>query len=158
VLKQGSLATAMRASMSLPGIFPPVELDGRPLSDGGMAANFPIRIGRALGADVIIGVDITTPLRKKEELGNILTRIDQVTSLLTNANKEEDMAAVRPQDVIIVPDLGDITFSDFASQARSSAARGRRKGQAAADRARGARRGVGGHMARHHRRSELRWS
>ena len=44
VLKSGSLATAMRASMSLPGIFPPVELDGKELSDGGMAANFPIRI------------------------------------------------------------------------------------------------------------------
>ena len=114
VLKNGSLATAMRASMSLPGIFPPVELDGKPLSDGGMAANFPIRIARALGADVIIGVDITSPLRKKEQLGNLLTRIDQVTSLLTNSNKEADMNAVRSQDVILVPDLGDITFSDFA--------------------------------------------
>jgi predicted acylesterase/phospholipase RssA len=103
VLKSGSLATAMRASMSLPGIFPPVELDGKPLSDGGMAANFPIRIARALGADVIIGVDITTPLRKKEQLGNLLTRIDQVTSLLTNANKEADMAFVEPQDASSSP-------------------------------------------------------
>ena len=114
VIGEGSLATAMRASMSLPGIFPPVELDGKPLSDGGMAANFPLRIARALGADVIIGVDITSPLRTKEQLGNLLTRIDQVTSLLTNANKEADMSAVRPADVILVPDLGDITFSDFA--------------------------------------------
>jgi NTE family protein len=117
VLGSGSLSTCMRASMSLPGIFPPVELDGKPLADGGMAANFPIRIARALGADVIIGVDITTPLRKKEELGNLLTRVDQVTGLLTNANKEADMAAVEPQDIIIVPDLGDITFSDFAKTA-----------------------------------------
>jgi NTE family protein len=114
VLGSGSLSTAMRASMSLPGIFPPVELDGKPLADGGMAANFPIRIARALGADIIIGVDITTPLRKKEQLGNLLTRVDQVTGLLTNANKEADMAAVLPQDIIIVPDLSDITFSDFA--------------------------------------------
>jgi NTE family protein len=114
VIGKGSLSTAMRASMSLPGIFPPVELDGKPLADGGMSANFPIRIARALGADVIIGVDITTPLKKKEELGNLLTRIDQVTGLLTNANKESDMDAVRPEDIIIVPDLGDITFSDFA--------------------------------------------
>jgi len=114
VIGKGSLSAAMRASMSLPGIFPPVEIDGTPLTDGGVAANFPIRIARGLGADVIIGVDITSPLRKKEELGSLLTRIDQVSGLLTNGNKEADMVAVRPADVILVPDLGDITFSDFA--------------------------------------------
>jgi NTE family protein len=119
ILKSGSLAEAMRASMALPGIFPPMVIDGRELSDGGMAANFPIRIARTLGADVVIGVDITSPLRKKEELGNILTRIDQVTGLLTNANKEADMAAVKPQDIILVPELGDISFSDFAKAAET---------------------------------------
>jgi NTE family protein len=117
VIGSGSLSTAMRASMSIPGIFPPVELKGIPLADGGMAANFPIQIARKLGADVIIGVDISTPLRTKEQLGSILTRIDQVTGLLTNGNKEADMAAVEPQDVILVPDLADITFSDFAKTA-----------------------------------------
>ena len=117
IIGNGSLSTAMRASMSIPGIFPPVELDGKPLADGGMAANFPIQLARELGAEVIIGVDITTPLRTKEQLGSLLNRIDQVTSLLTNGNKESDMAAVRPQDVIIVPDLSDITFSDFSKTA-----------------------------------------
>jgi len=114
VLNEGSLSTAMRASMSLPGIFPPVEIDGKPLSDGGMAANFPIRIAKSLGAGVVIGVDISSPLRTKEQLGNILTRIDQTTGLLTNANKADDMEVVRPQDVIMVPALGDLSFSDFA--------------------------------------------
>lgn len=117
IIRKGSLSVAMRASMSIPGIFPPIEIDGIPLADGGMAANFPIRIARALGAEVIIGVDISTPLRKKEELGSILTRLDQVTGLLTNGNKEADMEAVRPQDVIIVPDLSDISFSDFKKAA-----------------------------------------
>jgi NTE family protein len=117
VIGSGSLSTAMRASMSIPGIFPPVELNGVPLADGGMAANFPIQIARKLGAEVIIGVDISTPLRTKEQLGSLLTRIDQVTGLLTNGNKEADMAAVRPQDIILVPDLSDITFSDFAKTA-----------------------------------------
>ncbi len=117
IIGSGSLSTAMRASMSIPGIFPPVELNGIPLADGGMAANFPIQIARKLGAEVIIGVDISTPLRTKEQLGSILTRIDQVTGLLTNGNKESDMAAVEPQDVILVPDLADITFSDFAKTA-----------------------------------------
>jgi NTE family protein len=156
VIGSGSLATAMRASMSLPGIFPPVEMDGKELSDGGMAANFPVRIARALDADVVIGVDITSPLRKKEELGNILTRIDQVTSLLTNANKQEDMNAVVPRDVIIVPELGDITFSDFAKAGETI-----KRGEAAARAAEAKLRPLAvsddewaAYMARHHRRSQ----
>jgi NTE family protein len=156
VIGSGSLSTAMRASMSLPGIFPPVELDGKPLADGGMAANFPIRIARALGADVIIGVDITTPLRKKEELGNLLTRVDQVTGLLTNANKEADMAAVLPQDIIIVPDLSDITFSDFA-KTKITIEKGYVAAEAAVPRLR--KLAVSdaewdAYLARHHRRTE----
>ena len=156
ILSKGSLSKAMRASMALPGIFPPVEIDGEQLSDGGMAANFPIRIARALGADVVIGVDITSPLRKKEELGNILTRIDQVTGLLTNANKEADMAAVEPQDIIIVPELGDITFSDFA-KAKETIVRGEVAARDAEARLRAL--SVSDaewaeYMARHHRRPE----
>jgi len=156
VIEKGSLATAMRASMALPGIFPPVELDGRQLSDGGMAANFPLRIGRSLGADVLIGVDITSPLRKKEELGNFLTRIDQVTSLLTNANKDDDMSVVRAQDVILVPELGDISFSDFAKAAETI-----KRGETSARDAETRLRALSvsdaewaAYMARHHRRSD----
>ena len=96
VLRSGSLATAMRASMSLPGIFPRRARRQAPLRRG-MAANFPIRIGAGVGRRRRSSVSTSRrPLRKKEQLGNILTRIDQVTSLLTNANKEEDMNAVRP--------------------------------------------------------------
>jgi NTE family protein len=115
VIDHGSLATAMRASMSVPGVFPPVELDGKPLTDGGLAANFPIRVARGLGADIVIGVDITTPLRQKEQLGNLLTRLDQTSSLLTVRNRTDDMKAVKPDDVIMIPELGDISFSDFSS-------------------------------------------
>ena len=129
VLDHGSLSDAMRASMSLPGLFPPVEIDGHPLADGGMAANFPVRVAKGLGADVVIGVDISTPLRGKADLGNILTRLDQVTGLLTNKNKAEDMAAVTDRDVIMVPELGEITAGDFdrapeAIEAGAEAARG----------------------------------
>jgi NTE family protein len=156
IIGSGSLSTAMRASMSIPGIFPPIEINGTPLADGGMAANFPIQIARKLGAEVIIGVDISTPLRTKEQLGSILTRIDQVTGLLTNGNKEADMAAVRPQDVILVPDLADITFSDFAKtaitidrgEAAARAAEPRLRKLAVSDAEWEA------FLARHHRRSE----
>src|SRR5262245_45906490 len=86
VIKSGSLSTALRASMSVPAVFPPVEIDGLPLCDGGVAANFPVRIAQQLGADVVIGVDISSPLSGSEKLGNLLTRLDQVSSLLTAGN------------------------------------------------------------------------
>ena len=122
VIGSGSLARAMQASMALPGILPPVEIDGKPLADGGVAANFPIRIARSLGAEVIIGVDITSPLRGKEELGNLLKRLDQATNLLTNANRVYDMKAVGPNDVILAPDLGEVTFLDLAKTGETIAA------------------------------------
>jgi NTE family protein len=142
--------------MSLPGIFPPVELDGKTLADGGMAANFPIRIARAMGADIIIGVDITTPLRKKEQLGNLLTRIDQLTGLLTNANKDADMAVLKPGDVIIVPELSDITFSDFA-KVKETIVRGETAAHASESRLRALSVSPAewdAYLARHHRRPE----
>ena len=156
IIGSGSLSTAMRASMSIPGVFPPIEINGIPLADGGMAANFPIQIARKLGAEVIIGVDISTPLRTKEQLGSLLTRIDQVTGLLTNGNKEADMAAVEPQDVILVPDLADISFSDFAKtaitidrgEAAARAAEPRLRQLAVSDAEWEA------FLARHHKRSE----
>jgi NTE family protein len=113
VIDHGSLATAMRASMSVPGVFPPVEIDGKPLCDGGIAANFPIRVARSLGDVTIIGVDITSPLSPSKARGNLLQRLDQVTSLMTALNKIDDVAASLPRDVLMTPELGDISFSDF---------------------------------------------
>src|SRR5207249_10654460 len=65
LLDHGSLATAMRASMSIAGAFPPVELEGKKLVDGGAVANVPVRIAKQLGAERIIAVDITSPLEEE---------------------------------------------------------------------------------------------
>src|SRR5260370_34750594 len=58
VLKEGSLATALRATMSIPGIFTPVEREGRLLADGGLLDNVPADVARGLGVDVVIAVDV----------------------------------------------------------------------------------------------------
>jgi NTE family protein len=154
VIKNGSLSTALRASMSVPAVFPPVEMDGIPLCDGGVAANFPVRIAQRLGADVVIGVDISSPLGGKEQLGNLLTRLDQMTSLLTAGNVEEDKAALRPQDILMVPDLKDITFSDFA-KAKDAIHAGEKEAQRVADKLRPlavSDEEWAAYKARHHRR------
>lgn len=135
VIAEGSLSKAMRASMSVPGIFPPVEMNGRPLCDGGVAANFPVRIAQGLGAETIIGVDISSPLSDEAAYGNLLQRLDQMSSLLTAGNVKDDKAAMTERDILIVPELGDIKFSDFA-RAKDAIAIGEAAAWSAADRLR----------------------
>jgi NTE family protein len=113
ILDHGSLATSMRASMSIAGVFPPVELDGRKLVDGGAVANLPVRIARRLGAERIIAVDISSPLTEEAKLGSLLSIFNQMGALLTTGNRQEDLRRLREGDVLIQPDLGDITYADL---------------------------------------------
>jgi len=112
VITDASLATAMRASMSIPGAFAPVELDGRLLVDGGAAANLPIGIAKELGATTVIAVDISSPL---EEGGSwhFLSVSQQMTSLLTRGHRDQDAALLTDNDLLIEPELGDMSFIDF---------------------------------------------
>jgi NTE family protein len=112
VLDSGSLAEAMRASMAVPAVFAPVEIDGRKLADGGVVANLPVGVALDLGAERIIAVDISTPL-SEEELQSLFDMLDQANSLLTVQNRRQDVARLRPSDVLVVPQLGDLSFSDF---------------------------------------------
>ena len=115
VISSGSLATAMRASMSVPGALPPVMIDGRELVDGGIAANLPVGIAQDLGAHQIIAVDISSPLLDEddEQFESFLSVYNHLNSLLTVRNRDRDVALLQPDDVLIVPDLGDISFVSF---------------------------------------------
>jgi NTE family protein len=113
VLGSGDLATAIRASMSIPAAMAPVLVDGRMLVDGGIAANLPISVVREMGADVVIAVDISTPLKSQDEIGSILSITQQLTGLLTRRNVELEIATLSEADVFIKPDLGDIETGDF---------------------------------------------
>ena len=77
LLESGSLASAMRASMSIPGVFTPVELGGRLLVDGGIVANLPIDVVREMGADFVIAVNIGDQLRSRDQLGSMLAVTSQ---------------------------------------------------------------------------------
>ncbi len=113
VLTFGDLAMAMRASMSVPGAFSAVEIDGKLLVDGGMANNLPVSVARDMGAEIVIVVDISTPLFNREEIKNVLSITEQLTGFLTNANAELSRASLTEDDILIIPDLGDITSADF---------------------------------------------
>ena len=113
VLDAGELAMAMRASMSIPAVFTPVDIDGALLVDGGIANNLPIDAAREMGADVIIAVDISTPLLDREQLKSVISITEQLTGFLTRRNTEAQIDTLSGEDLLIVPALGDIASGDF---------------------------------------------
>ena len=113
VLAEGSLANSLRASMSVPGVFAPVKIDDRLLVDGGMANNLPVSVVREMGADVVIAVDISTPLLTEEQLTSILSVTEQLTSFLTRRTTEAQIALLGPGDILLVPELGDFSSANF---------------------------------------------
>ncbi|MDP2827111.1 MAG: patatin-like phospholipase family protein [Sulfuricellaceae bacterium] len=113
VLGSGDLARAMRASMAVPGAFAAVEIGDKLLVDGGMANNLPISVVRAMGADIVIAVDIGTPLLKREEIGSLLGMMNQLTGFLTVRNSQQQIATLTSNDLLIVPALGTIGSGDF---------------------------------------------
>jgi NTE family protein len=113
VLDRGSVAQAMRASMSVPGAIAPVEIDGRLLVDGGIANNLPIDAARSLCGDVVIAVNISTPPLKREDLTSALAVAAQLINFLGKQTVDQQLKSMGPGDVLIEPDLGDISAGSF---------------------------------------------
>ena len=114
VLKSGQLAKAMRASMSIPSALAPVELEGKLLVDGGVSNNVPVDVVRELcRPDVIIAVDVGAPLAPASELTSILSITNQLTSILTVRNAQQQINTLGRKDILITPDLKDISSIDF---------------------------------------------
>ncbi|MCC6194668.1 MAG: patatin-like phospholipase family protein, partial [Burkholderiales bacterium] len=115
VFDSGRLYQAMRASMSVPGMFAPVEIDGRILGDGGLVNNLPVDVVRAMGADVVIAVNIGTPLMSRDQLQSVVGFASQMLNILTEQNVRAQLASLKPTDILISPDLGNLNFVDFAA-------------------------------------------
>lgn len=113
VLKSGNLARALRASMAVPGAFAPVEIDGAILVDGGIANNLPIDLVREMGADILIVVNISTPLLKRDEITSALSMVAQLVNLLGYEKVKTQLASLGNRDILISPELSEISSSDF---------------------------------------------
>ena len=134
VLGDGELAKAMRASMSIPSALVPVDLDGKLLADGGMADNVPVDVARRLcRPDVIIAVDVGAPLVPTSELTSVLSITEQLTGFLTVRNARQQIATLGPRDILITPDLKDISSLNFERSAEAVAV-GYRGAQVVSDR------------------------
>jgi NTE family protein len=122
------LFQTMRASLAVPGVFAPVRIKGRLVVDGGLVRNLPVDMARAMGADVVIAVNVGTPLASEKELGSALGVANQMLQILTEQNVQRSIRELGPNDVLIAPDLQGVSFLDFNTWQRAIAA-----GEAAAD-------------------------
>ncbi len=113
VLSSGNLPEAMRASMSVPSVFSPVEIDNKLLVDGALVDNVPIDIVRNMGADIVIAVDVGLPLMHRDELNSIMGISVQVFNVLTQKQVDEQIATLTDRDVLIRPKLDNIGGDDF---------------------------------------------
>ena len=113
VFNSGDLPTAVRASMSVPGAFEPVAYKDMLLVDGGIVDNVPADVARAMGADVLIIVDVRTPLSPASELNSIGAVLNQVINGLMAAETDHVLSTLGPDDILILPDLRSLKSSDF---------------------------------------------
>ncbi len=120
IFNKGPLHLAIRASMAAPGMFAPVEIDGDLLTDGGLVKNLPVDLAKQMGADVIIAVNIGTPLLPRTQLSSLINVSQQMVNILTEQNVEQQKALLTADDILIEPNLGDISFVDFGRSAQAT--------------------------------------
>src|SRR5262245_37678563 len=113
VLHDGDLATAMRASMSIPGAFAPVVTDQYVLSDGGLVRNIPVDVARELCADHVIVVNLVEPPARREKLQSANQLFSRTMDVMIEANERIQLDSIRPDDVRVDVYMGDITTADF---------------------------------------------
>ncbi len=123
--REGSLTQAMRATMSVPGLMAPVKDGERLLVDGGLVDNVPIdEVRKSCNPDVVIAVNVGSPLMKAEDIGGIFSVAGQMVNILTEQNVTRSLSTLTSGDIYIKPDLDGITAAEFSRYAET-AKRGR---------------------------------
>jgi len=110
VLRDGSLPTAVRASMAIPGVFTPVQMDGRVLADGGMVENIPVETVREMNADTVIAIDLQLPLGGHEQLETLTGVLSRAVSVMILQNERRSLALA---DTTVTVDTGAFSMADY---------------------------------------------
>lgn len=113
VLSQGNLPTSVRASMSIPGLFPPVEINDRLLVDGFVANNIPVNIAQQMGADILIVVGIPTEYKTKQELGSAVDIALQSMYLMMSKSSTPQLQNIPQPHIIMQPNMDGISSLNF---------------------------------------------
>ena len=110
VLNSGSLSESIRASMAIPTVFTPVEINDRLLVDGGLVRNFPVEEVLDMGADIVIGVFVSSDLHTKEEMDNLITVLTQSAFVTSAFDARRQKTLV---DIYVEPELKDYSTGSF---------------------------------------------
>lgn len=111
ILNQGKLFNAILASTSIPGIFPPIRLEGKILVDGGIVDVVPIEAARSLGANFIIAVNVSPTLKKRFEFSNAIEILFRSDSITFNELIKLQLSSA---DLVINPKVGRFHWSNFS--------------------------------------------
>lgn len=112
VFRAGNLSEALRASISIPLLYHPLKMDSLQLTDGGLLSNIPVDVARSLGADIIIAVNTTSPLRTAQQINYPWEVTDQIVNIMA---QESNKRSLESATVVITPDLGYYPSTDFSN-------------------------------------------
>jgi len=111
VLQDGSLGQAVRASMAIPGVFTPVELNGRVLSDGGLIQNIPVETVKGMDADVVIAVELRLPPGDIGQLGTLVGVLSRAVDVMITQNEHHSLSLA---DATVSVDMKGFSVSDYS--------------------------------------------
>ena len=114
VIDHGSISKAMQASATVPGALQPANIDGMLLVDGGIANNMPIDVVQGMGADIIIAVDIGSPLTQQSQLDSTIAVLEQLSTILTQASTARQKLLLKENDILIRPWIDNLSTTDFS--------------------------------------------
>ncbi|MEO0882678.1 MAG: patatin-like phospholipase family protein [Pseudomonadota bacterium] len=109
----GDLVQTILASMAVPALFAPRQIDGDYYVDGGMAAQLPVRLAKAMGADIVIAIDTTVEPSKIQRDPSLSGTTQQLVQITVYQNRQADVAALGAGDVLMVPDLAGLSTGNF---------------------------------------------
>ncbi|MGF1765580.1 patatin-like phospholipase family protein [Aliivibrio kagoshimensis] len=113
VIDHGDLTVAMMASMSVPGALPPTVYQGRLLVDGGIVNNMPVDVAKAMGADIIIAVDVGSDYKDEDQISSYLTVMNQLTNYMVKKSTAEQGKLLTGRDVLLQPNVGKMDTAQF---------------------------------------------
>ncbi|MFO1392039.1 MAG: patatin-like phospholipase family protein [Agitococcus sp.] len=113
VMSHGDLPLVMRASMSVSGVFPPVPYENYLVVDGGIVKNMGIDEGRKLCGDVVIAVNVSSPSTNRQKLESLFAVSEQTINIAVQKDMQAQIATLTPQDVLITPEMGKLSPTDF---------------------------------------------
>ena len=129
IMHDGALSTAVRASMAIPGVFTPVELNGQVLADGGMVENIPVEVVREMQADKVIAIDLHLPVGTREQLESLTGVLSSALSVMILQNERRSLAQA---DTIVTVEAGSFSLTEY-NQVKERIALGYQSAQNAAN-------------------------